>query len=59
MARGPKPIMMTLEQANSWFGTPMEKLEKLAEGLDQVGFYLRKNNPLYPTEQLEERIKNG
>ena len=59
MPKGPKPIMMTIEHAHRWFGTPIEDLKKLAKGIDPVGLYQRTDNPLYPTKQLEERIKNG
>lgn len=59
MPRGPKPIMMTIEQAHSWLKAPVKDLERVAKELKPVGLYLRTDNPLYPTKQLKERIKNG
>ena len=54
-----RPLVMTKAQAGMHYRLSAEKAEQVCSRLVPVGFYLRKDNPLFSRADIEKEIKNG
>lgn len=54
-----KPVFITVEQAAARYKRKVEDVQAAAAGLESVGLYERRDQPLYVTRDLEKALGAG
>lgn len=53
-----KPILLTQEHIQKYYGVSDDLAASLAKKLTPVGLYERRDNPLFGREELEKELKS-
>lgn len=56
---GPKPLLLTEEDLQSFYKLKPEQAKRLAKALTPRGWGLGANNPLFSRPEVEKAIKKG